>query len=89
MRGRYRPMAVPKDYSEPRLINLTVRLDDYVLLHARWRALREGTSVNAAIAEFLSTYSGVETRIRATRPPRAPRPRDIYEEGLRRSRAGY
>lgn len=79
---------MPEDEPEPRLINLTVRVDDYVLLHARWRALREQTSVNAAVAEFLSAYAGVATRIRATRPPRAPRPRDIYEEGLRRSRAG-
>ncbi|HUG94562.1 MAG TPA: hypothetical protein VMK30_00290 [Pleomorphomonadaceae bacterium] len=80
---------MPESEPEPRLINLTVRVDDYVVLHARWRALREGTSVNAAIAEFLSAYSGVATRIRHSRPPRAPRPRDIYEEGLRRSRAGY
>ena len=77
------------DELEPRLINLTVRVDGYVLLHARWRALREQTSVTAAVAEFLSEYAGVETRIRATRPPRAPRPRDIYEEGLRRSSANF
>lgn len=77
------------DEGEPRLINLTVRVDDYVLLHARWRALREQTSVNAAVAEFLSEYAGVETRIRATRPPRASRPRDIYEEGLRSRRANF
>lgn len=80
---------MPEEPPEPKLINLTVRVDDYVLLHARWRALREGTSVNAALAEFLSTYAGVETRIRATRPPRAPRPRDIYEEAQRIRRRSW
>lgn len=78
-----------RDDAEPRLVNLTIRVDDYVLLHARWRALREQTSVNAVLADFLSAYAGVATRVRATRPPRAPRPRDIYEEALRRSRAGF
>jgi len=41
-----------------RLTNLTVKVDQEVLLYARWRALREGTSVNAAVVSFLEEYAG-------------------------------
>ena len=42
----------------PYLTNLTVKVDGEVLLYARWRALREGTSVNAAVVAFLEGYAG-------------------------------
>ena len=69
--------------AEPRLINLTIRVDDYVLLHARWRAMREGTSINAVLADFLSNYAGVATRVIHHRTVRPIRPRTIYEEARR------
>jgi hypothetical protein len=68
---------------EPRLINLTVRVDNYVLLHAQVRAMREGTSINGVIADFLSAYSGIPTRAMYRRLPRPIRPRTIYEEARR------
>jgi plasmid stability protein len=38
--------------------NLTVVLDDEVLRRARIRAVERGTSVNAAVAEYLTSYAG-------------------------------
>lgn len=73
----------------PRLTNLTILVDDFVLLHARWRALKEGTSVNAVLEAYLAEYAGVPAAPRERRLPRPPRPRDIYREGLRRHRSGY
>ena len=39
--------------------NLTITSDDEVLEKARIRALREGTSVNAVLREFLESYAGI------------------------------
>ena len=74
---------------QPRLTNLTILVDDFVLLHARWRALKEGTSVNAVLEAYLAEYAGVPAAPRPRRLPRPPRPMDIYREGLRRHRSGY
>ena len=52
--------------------NLTVKIDRQVLLHARWRALREGTSVNAVVSAFLEEYAGRESE---GPPPRRRAPR--------------
>ena len=40
--------------------NLTIQIDREVLLQARMRALREGTSVNAILREYLERYAGLE-----------------------------
>ncbi|OGO55852.1 MAG: hypothetical protein A2V85_11710 [Chloroflexi bacterium RBG_16_72_14] len=40
------------------MANLTVTIDDHVLRRARLRALERGTSVNAAVGEFLIRYAG-------------------------------
>jgi hypothetical protein len=71
---------------EPHLINLTVRVDDFVLLYAKVRAFNEHRSINGLIADFLSEYSGVPTRPVPRRLPRPIRPRTIYEEARREAR---
>ena len=38
--------------------NLTLAIDDELLRRARIRALESGTSVNAAVRDFLVTYTG-------------------------------
>jgi hypothetical protein len=68
---------------EPRLINLTVKVDDYVLLHAQWKAMREGTSINGLIAAFLSAYSGVPTRVIHRRRLPSNRPRALRDQATR------
>lgn len=40
------------------MANLTVTIDAEVLKRARIRALEQGTSVNALVAEYLMTYAG-------------------------------
>jgi plasmid stability protein len=40
------------------MANLTVVIDDEVLRRARVRAAERGTSVNAAVAEYLTRYAG-------------------------------
>lgn len=40
------------------MANLTVTVDDDVLLRARIRALETGTSVNALLREYLEAYAG-------------------------------
>ena len=40
------------------MANLTIVIDDDVLRRARMRALERGTSVNAAVAEYLTNYAG-------------------------------
>lgn len=85
------PTGADTTEREPRLINLTVRVDDYVLLHAQVKAMRESRSINGLIADFLSEYSGIPTRPVHRRLPRPIRPRTIYEEarrGERRRRLG-
>ncbi len=48
-------------------MNLTITVDDELLRRARIRALSQGTSVNAVLREFLTSYAGsdVETSARA------------------------
>ena len=48
-------------------MNLTITIDDKLLRRARIRALSQGTSVNAVLREFLTSYAGsdVETSARA------------------------
>lgn len=40
------------------MANLTITVDDEILKKARIRALEQGTSVNAILAERLATYAG-------------------------------
>lgn len=44
------------------MANLTVVIDDSVLLKARKRALDQGTSVNALLRNYLESYVGKEQR---------------------------
>lgn len=39
--------------------NLTITVDEEILKRARLRALEQGTSVNAVLAEHLRRYAGV------------------------------
>lgn len=39
------------------MANLTLTIDDVLLRQARLRAVRENTSVNAVVREFLSRYA--------------------------------
>ena len=43
-------------------MNLTISIDDHVLEHARIRAIRERTSVNAVVREYLHAYAGIDRR---------------------------
>jgi hypothetical protein len=61
---RYRlPEGVHPPMRPPRLINVTIRVDDTSLAYARGRAVTEGTSVSALVNRLLEEYSGV------ARPP--------------------
>ena len=73
----------PESAPTPRLINLTVRVDAYVLLHAQWKAMKEGTSVNGLIADFLSAYTGVPTRAIRRRRVLSSRPRATRDQAIR------
>ncbi len=42
--------------------NLTIQIDREVLRYARLRALKEGTSVNAVLREYLENYAGVHNK---------------------------
>lgn len=44
------------------MANLTITVDEEVLRNARIRALQQGTSVNAVLAERLRRYAGQEER---------------------------
>jgi hypothetical protein len=80
-----RRMADPM--REPIFINLTVRVDNFVRAFARFRAWRDGTSLNAVIADMLSDYAGVPAKAIDRRRPRPViRPRTIYEEARREDR---
>ena len=48
-------------------MNLTITIDDELLRRARIRALSQGTSVNAVLRDFLTSYAGsdVEASARA------------------------
>ena len=45
-------------------MNLTITVDNDVLKQARIRAIREDTSVNAVLREFLASYAGATSRRR-------------------------
>jgi hypothetical protein len=47
------------------MANLTVVIEDEVLLRARKRALDQGTSVNALLREYLQSYVGRQNRAAA------------------------
>ena len=50
------------------MANLTITIDDEVLKRARIRALEQGTSVNAILADRLRAFaSETEAQVRATR----------------------
>lgn len=42
------------------MANLTISVDDDLLLRARVRALQQGTSVNALLRAYLESYAGVD-----------------------------
>lgn len=42
------------------MANITIAVDREALKRARIRALEEGTSVNAVLSEYLSSYAGLE-----------------------------
>ncbi|MGE3595968.1 MAG: hypothetical protein AB7N70_10490 [Dehalococcoidia bacterium] len=44
------------------MANLTIAIDDDVLLRARKRALDQGTSVNAVLRDYLEAYAGDRAR---------------------------
>ena len=47
------------------MANLTVAVNDDILRRARVRAAERGTSVNAAVSEFLAHYAGEDPSERA------------------------
>lgn len=49
------------------MANLTLTIDDHLLLRARRRALEQGTSVNALVREYLESYTGDEDAVDAAR----------------------
>lgn len=49
------------------MANLTVVIEDAVLLRARKRALDQGTSVNALLRDYLQNYVGHQNRAAAMR----------------------
>jgi hypothetical protein len=57
------PPGVPAPTRPPRLINVTIRVDDLSLNYARGRAVVEGTSVSALVNRLMEEYSGI------SRPP--------------------
>ena len=42
------------------MANLTLTIDDDILLRARRRALEHGTSVNAVVREYLEGFAGAD-----------------------------
>jgi plasmid stability protein len=78
--------------------NLTLTLEEEVLRRARIRAIEQGTSVNAVVREFLTSYAGMDDERRARRRfveiaeessagnegrDRQWRREDLYEERVR------
>ena len=49
------------------MANLTLTIDDDVLLRARRRALEHGTSVNALVREYLESFVGADDTVDAGR----------------------
>ena len=77
----------PLERPPPRLTNLTIQVDHWVLSHAYWKALTEGTSVNGVLEDFLAEWTGVPLAIRRQRRVPRVRPMTIYREALRRERS--
>lgn len=50
-----------------RIANLTLTIDDDVLLRARRRALAQGTSVNAVVRGYLESFVGADEAAQAGR----------------------
>jgi hypothetical protein len=78
--------------------NLTLTIEEEVLRRARIRAIEQGTSVNAIVREFLTSFAGIDDERRARRrfveiaresssgsggQGRGWRREDLYEERLR------
>lgn len=55
------------DYVVKSMANLTLVVDDDLLLRARKRALDQGTSVNAVVRGYLEQYAGERNRPAAMR----------------------
>lgn len=77
------------------MANLTITVDDEILKRARVRAIEQGTSVNAVLAERLKAFAGEgEEQARATRAlvtlakenSRANEGRSVKRSGRRWSR---
>ena len=49
------------------MANLTLVIEDELLLRARKRALDQGTSVNALVRNYLESYTGRPNQAEATR----------------------
>jgi hypothetical protein len=49
------------------MANLTLVIDDELLLRARKRALEQGTSVNAVVRSYLESYAGRSDAVEAMR----------------------
>jgi hypothetical protein len=43
------------------MANLTITVDDEVLMRARLRATEQGTSVNAVVRDYLEQYAGTRS----------------------------
>lgn len=56
-----------RKYCEVYMANLTLVIDDDILLRARKRALDQGTSVNAVLRKYLEGYAGRQNRSMAMR----------------------
>ena len=85
------------------MTNLTITVDEETVKRARIRALKEGTSVNALLRDYLEDYAGVR-RERAeawrkiqdlarrsgmgSRGQRLPTREEIYNRPIMRNRPG-
>jgi uncharacterized protein DUF6364 len=49
------------------IANLTLTIDEALLLRARQRALAQGTSVNAVVRDYLESFAGAEEIAQAGR----------------------
>jgi uncharacterized protein YdaU (DUF1376 family) len=62
------PYTVPVLHDNGVMANLTITVDDEILRRARIRALEQGTSVSAILAERLRAFAGEsDAQLRATR----------------------
>lgn len=47
------------------MTNVTISIDEQTLQRARIRALKQGTSVNALLRDYLESFAGLDTARRA------------------------